>query len=540
MLNRLLVGLPRDFRGFFTARDERPARWVEWTWLAVLYLAGAVLWFLFLNQGQLLLNFQDWTLVTGPRLDFLKDALMQRALPLHVTYTFPGDYANDRYLSIPDAFLAPQAILLLFMSVRRFILVNQILMYTVGFCGLLLFRRRFALSPFAFTILFALFNFNGHILAHTTVGHFTWGGYFLFPFFVLLVIRLLDGDYSWLWVGETTALLVLMWLNGSYHQFVWSLIFLALLGITAWKTAVPVLKVGIFSFLVGLFRLLPPTLLLGVYAEAIHFMGGYPTAVSPIEALVAIPSPTDTIQSLNPSQKIGSWELTLYVGAIGAVFLAIFGLVRWLRRSEGGFGRRRLALPMLGLAAFSIGPVFQVFWALQIPMVSGERMTTRMISLPLVFLIFIAVVEFQRWLDTHRVAPYVYAGLLMLLAINLYGQGQFFQMWRLSAAAPLFPQPGYDPLHFQVAERADPEYWQLIRNGAWGSSLGVVILGCLAWLERRGVLARFAARRFARLGIGQTGDGGNLPASTRLRAFLIRVVAPESGAVETKPVSPET
>jgi hypothetical protein len=497
------------------------------------------MWFVFLYPGHLQLNFQDWSEITGPRLDFLRDALRHHVLPLHVTYTFPGDYTNDRYFSIPDAFLAPQAILLVFMSVRRFILANQILMYTVGFSGLLLFRRRFQLSPFAFTILFVLFNFNGHILSHYTVGHFTWDGYFLFPFFVLLVIQLLDGDHSWLWVGETTVVLVMMWLNGSYHQFVWSLIFLALLGITAWKTAVPVAKVAVFSFLVGLFRLLPPALLLNEFSQAIHFMGGYPSVVSPLEALVTIPSPTDTIPSLSTSQEIGSWELTLYVGVIGAVFLAGFGLVRWLRRTEGGFGRRRLALPMLGLAAFSIGPVFQVFWSLQIPLLSGERMTTRMISLPLVFLIFIAVVELQRWLDTHRMAPYVYAGLLLLFAINLYGQWQFFQTWQISNAAPLFPQPGYDSQHFQVAERADPVYWQAIRYGVIGSTLGVVILGSLAWLERRGALARFAARGYARLGMGQTGEGGSLPASTRLRAFLIRVVAPENGAAEAKPVSPE-
>jgi hypothetical protein len=530
MLNRLRVELSRNFNGFFTARDGRPVRWVEWAWLAALFLAGAAIWVQFFNSGHLQLNFQDWTDVTGPRLDFLKDALMHRALPLHVTYSFPGDYLNDRYLSIPDAFVAPQAILLLFLSVEQFILANQILMYTLGFIGLMLFRRRFQLSPFAFTILFFLFNFNGHILSHYTIGHFTWGGYFLLPYFVLLVARLIDGDQSWRWVGETALLLVLVWLNGSYHQFVWSLIFLALLAITAWKTAVPIAKVAVFSFLIGLFRLLPPTLLLGKFSEVIHFIGGYPTILSPIEALVVIPSPTAVITGQRPTQLIGSWEITLYVGAIGAIFLAIFGLVRWLSGTEGGFGRRKLALPMLGLAALSIGDVFQVFWTLQIPMLSGERMTTRMILLPFVLLIFIAVVEFQRWLDTHRIAPYLYVGMLALLAVNLYAQKQFFNTWRISNVAWMFPQPGYDTLHFQAVARGDRPYWYAIRGGIEGSAAGLAVLACLIGLEWKGVLARMAARALDGLE-----PGTPLSKAARLRVFLIRVLAPESGtAVSSK------
>ncbi len=85
MLNRLMAKLSRNFKGFFSARDGRPDRWVEWAWLAALYLAGVVIWIQFFNAGHFQMNFQDWTDVTGPRLDFLKDALMHRVLPLHVT-----------------------------------------------------------------------------------------------------------------------------------------------------------------------------------------------------------------------------------------------------------------------------------------------------------------------------------------------------------------------------------------------------------------------------------------------------------------------
>lgn len=84
------------------------------------------------------------------------------------------------------------------------------LMYTIGFPGLLWLKRKFRLSDMTFAMLFMLFNFNGHILAHYAVGHATWGGYFLFPWFVIQVIRLLGGKRSWTWVAKTSGLLVLI------------------------------------------------------------------------------------------------------------------------------------------------------------------------------------------------------------------------------------------------------------------------------------------------------------------------------------------
>ena len=83
------------------------------------------------------------------------------------------------------------------MPVQAFVLVDVWIFFSAGFAGLLLIRRHFNWSLVAFSGVFLLFLFNGHILAHYSVGHFTWGPYFLFPLVALLVFRFLDGDDSW-------------------------------------------------------------------------------------------------------------------------------------------------------------------------------------------------------------------------------------------------------------------------------------------------------------------------------------------------------
>lgn len=45
-----------------------------------------------------------------------------------------------------------------------------------------------------FSILFLLFNINGHISAHLSVGHATWTGYFLFSWLLPFILELFSGD----------------------------------------------------------------------------------------------------------------------------------------------------------------------------------------------------------------------------------------------------------------------------------------------------------------------------------------------------------
>ena len=156
---------------FFHSKNEKSYSFLFWGWVFFLFISGAVLWGRFLNWGNIDFNFQDWFEITGPRLFFLQNAIMQGMLPLHMPGTSSLDLLTDRYLSVPDLLLSPQVLLLRFINPSSFVLWNWIILYALGFWGLVLFARKYRLSPFVLTILFVLFNFNGQIKSNKNLGN---------------------------------------------------------------------------------------------------------------------------------------------------------------------------------------------------------------------------------------------------------------------------------------------------------------------------------------------------------------------------------
>ncbi len=148
MFSRLLDAL-------FDPQEEQSFRWLSWLWLIGLALAGAALWGKFLNWGHIPFDFHDWAEVNAPRVAFLRDAVIKGMLPLHMPDASALRNITDRYLALPDMLVSPQIILLRWLEVGQFILVNTWLLYALGMLGLLWLRRRFRLSLAAFTILFS-------------------------------------------------------------------------------------------------------------------------------------------------------------------------------------------------------------------------------------------------------------------------------------------------------------------------------------------------------------------------------------------------
>ena len=204
-LTRLINFLERLSTAFFIGGQDKLSGWLNGVWLAALYLGGLVHWGFFFNWGSVSFNLDDWT-QTGTYFNFLRQAALHNLLPLHIGSTL---ISTDRYIARPDTLLSPQAYLLRFIGPGHFMLVNTLILFTAGCVGLLLLRKRYKLAPAAFGALFLMFNFNGHITAHLAVGHSEWVGYFLLPFFVLLVLKLVEGEKAgWGWVlGVSLTLL---------------------------------------------------------------------------------------------------------------------------------------------------------------------------------------------------------------------------------------------------------------------------------------------------------------------------------------------
>ncbi|WP_062419623.1 hypothetical protein [Levilinea saccharolytica] len=378
------------FSAFFRqdAEARLPAA-VRWGFLTVLFLLGAAFWAAFLNFGAGPWEYHDWAEVNLPRLAFVQDAVRTGQLPLHMPDSSALRGLTDRFHALPDVILSPQLLLLGVMPLGVFILVNWLLLYAAGFAGLLALRRQEHLSLGVFTSLFLLLNFNGHLAAHLGVGHVTWGGTFLFPWLALLILRLLAGDTTWRWAAQTAALLFLIFLQGSFHQYVWALMFLGILGLAAWAW-----------------------------------------------------------------QQICARRLSPLWAPLGV------------------------------LALLSVGSLYQPFAGLPIPLLNAERVSSRMLILPVTMACILGGAAWQRLLDGRQRAGWgaLLLGVNALLGADLLRQAY---AWRVTAAAAVFPFTPVDVTIKTVANHADPPYTGLLLAGLAVTTAAALALAFFVRREAR-------------------------------------------------------
>ncbi|MCX6079756.1 MAG: hypothetical protein NTW32_09515 [Chloroflexi bacterium] len=270
---------------FFYPDETKNISWTNIIWLGGLFLAGVFLWGKFLSWNTLALDFHDWASVNFPRLNFLQNTFNAGVFPLYMAGIQALHDLTDRFLTLPDVNTTPQTLFLLFVNIPTFVLIDILIQYLIGFPGLLWVRRRFNLSLFAFSILFFLFNFNGYILSHYSVSHFTWGAYFIFPIVFMFIFRFLDGEDGWRWLTGFSFSLFYMVLAGGQHFFTWVLIMVSVLILFCGRRSLWLIGVGAFSGILSAVRLLPPVLELKGFTESKDFLfvGGYPSLTEVFE-----------------------------------------------------------------------------------------------------------------------------------------------------------------------------------------------------------------------------------------------------------------
>ncbi|TLN28647.1 hypothetical protein FDZ74_00210 [bacterium] len=459
--------------------------WPQRIWIAVLFLVGLYGWGELLNWGRGPVNFHDWAIITGPRLAYLGHAISLGEWPLHTSLPVVDGGSTLRFLAVPDQILSPQVLLLPWLEIGQFVLLQFWLMYALGFWALLKIRRRFDLSLLAFTLLFGLFSFNGHILTHASVGHATWGGYFLFAPFALLVFDLLDGKAGWRWAAKVAFLAFFMFLQGSYHQFIWLLFFLGLLAICVPRHFWLVAATAVFTVLVSMVRILPAVLLMGEFDH--QYFAGYPLIESIWQYMIRLQVPNELTTNLGMTNEIGTWEYTFFIGGIAALFLIYFGLIRpWVER-EDDHHFRLLLLPCLGLVLLSLDKVFNIVRdVVPLPLFTGERVASRIFSLAFVFVLIIAVVYLQRWLDRHRPTWEGLTALLALFFVVAYDLQRNLVLWSVQSVSKYSALESFNAeLYYPVNQPGDTLYITLLEVGLLVSILSAAGLLFLAWRERR-------------------------------------------------------
>jgi len=411
-----------------------------------LYLGGVLHWGLFLDFGAGSER-MDW-----PERLFWVGVLRESIINFDIPYIVPHDfYFSDRFMGNLQLPLSPQILLTPFLSLSKFILVDTLIMYSLGFVGCLLIKRRYRLSAIPFTILFLLFNFNGHITSHLAVGH-AWNGYFLIPFFVFLILELVHPDREDKLGPSILISLVLfgILLQGSFHVFLWCVGFLAILGLFNRH----LLGLTAFSILatisLSLFRFLPAMFFYGGSERS--YASGFPTFSTFMDALTTIKAFTfehpasalywpggDSTGALGAVFDVGWWEFDVFIGYVGLGFIAFFGIYHRFS-NNANLRRFRLAaldVPILLCSLFSFGIVFDLIsdlQFLQIPFISWvERAPSRFFVIPLVVLATLAAIRMQEYLPQFRTSntlKFLTIAGVVQLAHSLMAHSWF---WRLEA-----------------------------------------------------------------------------------------------------------
>ncbi len=472
---------------FFISDPLKNNKKLTWLLLFIIYLSGVFFFYQFLSINGGSLYFHDWANITLPRLTFIKDLITTGQLPLHSgTELLMGKIQSTRFLAIPDPILSPQLILLKWISVTQFIKVQVFLMYTLGFWGLLVIRQKFKLSLLVFFIVFALFFFNGNILAHLSVGHLSFASYFLISWFVLLIFNLMDGENSWKWVAQIAGLFFLMLLQGGYHQVFWCFIFMGMLAVCKPSKFLTLTKAVFAALMLGAVRLLPEISLLSSFNTT--FIAGYSYVWKIWTEMVTIDQPGAYILVENSDKKIGLWEMTLFIGVVGAVFILFFGIVRPLLRRNEGSSRNYVHVlpPVFGIILFTLHQFAKYLHLLvPLPVIASERVSSRMIVVAFVFILFLAAIEYQAWLNSKIDRRFSFLGSILILGIGLSDLVQNFMTWRLSKTSIAFPMIKFVSGNWFVAnDFGDTTYLSLIILGTIISTLTLIFLVIVIWRKK--------------------------------------------------------
>jgi hypothetical protein len=458
--------------------DQKPmATWVRRTWMAGLYLFGAVTWGFFLNWGRLAFDLHDWT-QEGPRYYFIRQALLQGQLPLSIGSELAS---TENFLAIPDTIISPQILLLRYVEPGAFVLINSLFLYTLGFVGLLLLMRKFKWSAVTFSFVFMLFSLNGHPIAQVAVGHSMWISYFLLPYFVLLVFEMIEGEVGWKWVTYMALLVLGINLNGGFHFVNWILLFLLLLGLTSRRYLAPALMAILYSVLVSLPRILPAAMEFG--GEGRSFISGYFSIADMVSAFVTLKLPEQALSGMNTA--LGWWEVDTYTGALGFIYLLVFGVYFTLQNSEKEpADHRRLMGAMLAMAVLSLGKMYQPFTMLPIPLADTERVSSRFIIVPVVILIVLAGTALERFLRSRKWELGTRLAALLILGITAHDLLQHARLWRVENMGTLFSSTPVD-IRAEVITQTDPVYLGALLIGLAISACTLLFLRLMSRREQR-------------------------------------------------------
>ncbi len=472
-------------------------RWQRVLLIAALYLGGLVHWALFFGtlaeplRGPTFTR-EDW------RKEYRYATVLQQSVRQGVVpYYISRPIHTRRFLALPEVTWSPQVVLLRALEPGRYILANTWLLYSAGFLGLVALARRLALGTLPFVFVFLFFFLNGHLTAHLAVGHSMWAAHFLLPWFCLALLALAahPGPAGTRSFGEdplgrraplaVALVLFAILLQGGFHLFVWCTMLVGLLGVFDRRRLRAAAEALIWAAALALCRLAPAYFLLDRKDQA--FISGMPSLAVLWRGLVSL-VPASAPLAGGRFGQLNSWEYDHYIGFVGLAWLLFFGVWRAWRGAR--HPARGLLAPLVVMALLSLGDLYAPWNALPIPLLSAERVSSRLLLLPLLFLALLSASRMQEWLDERPGRPRRALGAVVALALaaSLLAHSR---LWRLESIEPMLRERhgnlaiAVDPLPVPLAGQ-ELAYVTTVRVAVL-LSLGALALLIGCWRRRRSV-----------------------------------------------------
>jgi hypothetical protein len=339
--------------------------------------SAALVWWI-LRGGEF-----DWTQHDWPKewayFSGWRDALQAGQLPWLMRSGFQG---TDQFLANPETLLGPQTVLLLWLPVPAFVVLNTVAYAVAGLLGIAMLAREHKLDSMSTFALMLLFVANGQVAGHLTVGHVQWAAYFLLPFLFLFLAREAAGagpsDANAAFLGLTFGGMLV---TGGWHVFVWSLLFAGIFTLVnrRWRFG---MALAMFTVGISAFRVIPGLMVFGGGNN--QFVGGFANVFAFNGALIGT-SPA----ALN---DLSWWEYDTFIGWMGFVAVAV-GCTSTRVRSGAVHA---LWLPSLALIVLSMGSYYGST-LFHLPPFNSERVVSRLAVVGVLGLLLIGLKQISAW-----------------------------------------------------------------------------------------------------------------------------------------------
>ncbi len=458
-------------KSLFIFENDKSGQVLNQTLYFVIFCFGILLWGKFLNYGDIPSDRLDWLQVTFPRLETMQQAVTDCIFPLHIEEQYGIKDVTDRYFVIPDLILSPDIFLLRFFSIPIFILIHILICYSLGFWGLIRLKNKLKLSFTSFFPFFLLFNFNGFIISHIAVGHLTWGAYFLLPFLIELIWDLFNPTTNAInWIIKFSFLQFGIFLFGGYHFFVWNIFFMVILLMVMTQRRKMIFSVILSSFFINSFKIIPSVLLSNELS--LDFHTSFSSSYHFIRSLVYSFTPLDSVIS-STVLDYSIWEINFYVGLASFIMILFFsyGFFQY----SGNKQYRILLIPISILTVLSIGHFYQPIFQSGLPILSGERVFTRFLILPLLIGITISVKQYQIKINEYlkkSIFMFLFWTLNLIIANDLT---QHAANWEIIQIIDIIPKEVIQ-LNASIQNRSDPVYVAFIIAGISISAITFIFL----------------------------------------------------------------